>query len=70
MINFIKRILNIPYSTKGIGYIEAKGNKPWRAYIQYRLKTKGKKKVLYTIGHYDTKKEAIQARYKFIKNLI
>lgn len=71
MIKFIQKIFKkqeVPYSTKGISY-NPDLKKPWRAYIQYRLKYKGQKKVFYEIGGYSTKSEAVEARYNFIKSL-
>lgn len=42
----------------------------FEAYLQYRMKCKfNKKPVKFSIGNYDTLKEAIKAREEFIKSL-
>lgn len=64
MINFIKRVLNIPYSTKGICYRNSR--KKYIAYINWRA---GSKTHTVHIGEYNTRKEAVKARYKFLKKV-
>lgn len=70
MLKYIKKILNIEvaYSTKGISYYGDKlkqdgTGKPWKAYLQT---VSG----YIHIGYYNTREEAVIARYNFIKSLI
>lgn len=64
MINFIKRVFDIPYSTKGIAYLSE--NNKYRAYINWRQKTKT---TTIHIGEYNTREEAVRARYKYLKEM-